>query len=159
MCALITITKSSPMTMILSLKLTVRILNFLVFDNLEFFLLAGSSSMASADTISLGKTKDANKLESIKNWTISTYKCSRQALFEKLGKTSRTVDTELETQIENLRDTQRKYGHILKLARALTSHFYHVIQTQVKSFRYFLKNSNSHWKVIFITECTWRMFQ
>merc|ERR1712241_448628 len=91
---------------------------------------AGSSSMASADTISLGKTKDANKLESIKNWTISTYKCSRQALFEKLGKTSRTVDTELETQIENLRDTQRKYGHILKLARALTSHFYHVIQTQ-----------------------------
>ena len=90
--------------------------------------------MASADTISLGKTKDANKLESIKNWTISTYKCSRQALFEKLGKTSRTVDTELETQIENLRDTQRKYGHILKLARALTSHFYHVIQTQVIEF-------------------------
>ena len=95
--------------------------------------------MASADTISLGKTKDANKLESIKNWTISTYKCSRQALFEKLGKTSRTVDTELETQIENLRDTQRKYGHILKLARALTSHFYHVIQTQVKSIKCFLK--------------------
>ena len=54
-----------------------------------------------------------------------------QALFEKLGKTSRTVDTELESQIENLRDTQRKYGNILRLARALTSHFYHVIQTQV----------------------------
>jgi len=85
---------------------------------------------SAADSISLGRNKDANKLESIRNWTISTYKCSRQALFEKLGKTSRTVDTELETQIETLRDTQRKYSNILRLARALTSHFYHVIQTQ-----------------------------
>ncbi len=41
------------------------------------------------------------------------------------------MDTELEAQIETLRDTQRKYGNILRLARALTSHFYHVIQTQV----------------------------
>ena len=57
-----------------------------------------------------------------------------QALFEKLGKTSRTVDTELESQIENLRDTQRKYGNVLRLARALTSHFYHVIQTQVSTY-------------------------
>ena len=97
----------------------------------QIIYFSAGSSATTADTISLGKMKDANKLESIKNWTISTYKCSRQALFEKLGKTSRTVDTELETQIENLRDTQRKYGHILKLARALTSHFYHVIQTQV----------------------------
>ena len=59
---------------------------------------------------------------------------SFQALFEKLGKTSRTVDTELESQIENLRDTQRKYGNVLRLARALTSHFYHVIQTQVSTY-------------------------
>lgn len=64
--------------------------------------------------------------------TISTYKCSRQTLYEKLGKTSRTVDSELETQIESLRDTQRKYANILKLARALTSHFYHVVHTQVR---------------------------
>merc|ERR1712223_1623726 len=85
---------------------------------------------SAAGSINLSRNKDANKLESIKNWTISTYKCSRQALFEKLGKTSRTVDTELETQIETLRDTQRKYANILRLARALTSHFYHVIQTQ-----------------------------
>jgi hypothetical protein len=64
--------------------------------------------------------------------TISTYKVSRQTIYEKLGKTSRTVDSELESQIEVLRDTQRKYSNILRLARALTSHLYHVIQTQVK---------------------------
>jgi len=75
-------------------------------------------------------TTPGNKLESIKNWTISTYKCSRQSIYEKLGKTSRTVDTELEAQIEGLRDTQRKYANILRLARALTSHFHHVVQVQ-----------------------------
>lgn len=38
--------------------------------------------------------------------------------------------SELEAQIEALRDTQRKYSQILRLARALSSHFYHVVQTQ-----------------------------
>ena len=76
-------------------------------------------------------TTPNTKFESIKSWTISTYKCSRQTLFEKLGKSSRTVDSELEAQIESLRETQRKYANILRLSRALTSHFYHVIQTQV----------------------------
>ena len=70
------------------------------------------------------------KLELWKNWTISTYKCSRQTILERLGKTTRTVDVELESQIEALRDTQRKYSNVLRLARALTSHFYHVVQTQ-----------------------------
>jgi len=34
-----------------------------------------------------------SKIETIKNWSISTYKCTKQLMFEKLGKTSRTVDT------------------------------------------------------------------
>jgi len=33
------------------------------------------------------------KIEHIKNWSISTYKCTKQFISEKLGKTSRTVDT------------------------------------------------------------------
>ncbi|XP_059488589.1 arfaptin-2 isoform X2 [Neocloeon triangulifer] len=72
----------------------------------------------------------ASKMETVKNWGISTYKCTRQLVLEKLGKSTRTVDTELETQIEQLRDTQRKYANILRLARALSSHFHHVVQTQ-----------------------------
>ncbi|XP_068249930.1 arfaptin-2-like isoform X6 [Palaemon carinicauda] len=71
-----------------------------------------------------------SKMESIKTWSISTYKCTKQLISEKLGKSSRTVDSELEGQIEALRDTQRKYSQILRLARALSSHFYHVVQTQ-----------------------------
>ncbi|XP_076051981.1 arfaptin-2-like isoform X8 [Oratosquilla oratoria] len=71
-----------------------------------------------------------SKMDTIKTWSIATYKCTRQLISEKLGKSSRTVDSELEGQIESLRETQRKYSHILRLARALSSHFYHVVQTQ-----------------------------
>ena len=72
-----------------------------------------------------------NKLSGIKQWTISTYKCSRQSLYERLGKTNKTVDVELDGQIQTLRDTREKYDNILRLSRALTSHFYHVVTTQV----------------------------
>lgn len=51
-------------------------------------------------------------------------------MLEKLGKSSRTVDSELEAQIEHLRDTQKKYLQILRLTRAFNSHFHHVVQTQ-----------------------------
>lgn len=74
--------------------------------------------------------KTSSRIENLKNWSISTYKCTKQLMFEKLGKSSRTVDAELESQIEQLKETQRKYSNILRLSRALTSHFYHVVQTQ-----------------------------
>ncbi|CAK9796464.1 ARFIP2 [Anthophora plagiata] len=81
-------------------------------------------------SITVSPNTPISKIESIKNWSISTYKCTRQLMYEKLGKTSRTVDSELETQIELLRDTQRKYCNVLRLSRALASHFHHVVQTQ-----------------------------
>ena len=51
-------------------------------------------------------------------------------LSERFGRGSRTVDLELEAQIEVLRDTKRKYENVLRLARALTNHFYNMVQTQ-----------------------------
>lgn len=51
-------------------------------------------------------------------------------MLEKLGKSTRTVDTELEAQIEQLRDTQRKYQAILRLSRAFNAHFHHCVATQ-----------------------------
>lgn len=94
----------------------------------------------------------ASKIDSLKTWSISTYKCTKQLMFEKLGKSTRTVDTgtlntkplilythiiiyiymitELEQQIEQLRDTQRKYANVLRLTRAMSAHFHNVVQTQ-----------------------------
>lgn len=51
-------------------------------------------------------------------------------MLEKLGKSTRTVDSELESQIEQLRETQRKYLSILRLTRILSSHFHHVVNAQ-----------------------------
>nr|CAG4634969.1 EOG090X0AQE [Alona affinis] len=76
------------------------------------------------------KSATVAKIQDIKNWSISTYKCTKQLISEKLGKSSRTVDTELESQIELLRDVQHKYLNILRLSRALSSHFQHVVVTQ-----------------------------
>ncbi|XP_068529265.1 arfaptin-2 isoform X5 [Anas acuta] len=56
--------------------------------------------------------------------------CTKQLISERFGRGSRTVDLELETQIELLRETKRKYECVLQLARALTNHFYSLVQTQ-----------------------------
>ena len=71
-----------------------------------------------------------NKIETIREWSMNTFKTTKQFLSERFGKASRTVDLELEASIESLRDTQRKYSNVLRLARAMTSHFYNVVQTQ-----------------------------
>ncbi|KAL0994900.1 hypothetical protein UPYG_G00129000 [Umbra pygmaea] len=70
------------------------------------------------------------KLEYVKKWSLNTYKCTKQMISERFGRGSRTVDLELEAQIEVLRDTKRKYENVLRLARALTNHFYSMVQTQ-----------------------------
>jgi hypothetical protein len=44
--------------------------------------------------------KTASTFETLKQWSKSAYKCTRQIVSEKLGKSSRTVDPELESQIE-----------------------------------------------------------
>ena len=56
--------------------------------------------------------------------------CTKQMISERFGRGSRTVDLELEAQIDVLRDTKRKYESVLRLARALTNHFYSMVQTQ-----------------------------
>ncbi|KAH8277471.1 arfaptin-2 [Drosophila bipectinata] len=90
---------------------------------------SGNGILSPTDSGSLIRTS-ASKIDSIKNWSISTYKCTRQIMLEKLGKSQRTVDSELEAQIEQLRETQRKYLSILRLTRAFSSHFQHVVVTQ-----------------------------
>ncbi|XP_051882435.1 arfaptin-2-like isoform X1 [Pristis pectinata] len=70
------------------------------------------------------------KFDVVKKWGINTYKCTKQMISERFGRGSRTVDLELEAQIELLRDTKRKYENVLRLARALTTHFYNMVQTQ-----------------------------
>uniref|UniRef100_A0A096LWU5 AH domain-containing protein n=1 Tax=Poecilia formosa TaxID=48698 RepID=A0A096LWU5_POEFO len=49
---------------------------------------------------------------------------------EKLGRGSKTVDLELEAQIELLRENRRKYQNVIKLAQALANQLSQIMQTQ-----------------------------
>uniref|UniRef100_A0A674JWP9 ARF interacting protein 2 n=1 Tax=Terrapene triunguis TaxID=2587831 RepID=A0A674JWP9_9SAUR len=86
------------------------------------------SPLATGDEATRGIAVE--KFDIVKKWGINTYKCTKQLISERFGRGSRTVDLELETQIELLRDTKRKYECVLQLARALTHHFYSLVQTQ-----------------------------
>ncbi|XP_029358153.1 arfaptin-1 isoform X3 [Echeneis naucrates] len=76
------------------------------------------------------KNPAMEKLDLVRKWSINTYKCTRQILSEKLGRGSRTVDLELEAQIEVLRDNKRKYQSVIKLAQTLASQLSQIMQTQ-----------------------------
>ncbi|XP_005157416.1 arfaptin-2a isoform X2 [Danio rerio] len=70
------------------------------------------------------------KFDTVKKWSINTYKCTKQMFSERFGRGTKTVDLELEAQIDVLRETKLKYERILRLARELTNHFYNMVQTQ-----------------------------
>ncbi|XP_056267479.1 arfaptin-2-like isoform X1 [Pseudoliparis swirei] len=89
-----------------------------------------SSSSSSMATDEATRGVAVEKLETMKKWGLNTYKCTKQIISERFGRGSRTVDLELEAQIEVLRDTKKKYENVLRLARALTNHFYNMVQTQ-----------------------------
>ncbi|XP_019956842.1 arfaptin-1 isoform X2 [Paralichthys olivaceus] len=76
------------------------------------------------------KNPAMEKLDLVRKWSINTYKCTRQILSEKLGRGSRTVDLELEAQIEVLRDNKRKYQNVIKLAQTLANQLSQIMQTQ-----------------------------
>ncbi|XP_066515884.1 arfaptin-1 isoform X3 [Hoplias malabaricus] len=86
-----------------------------------------SGSVVLADDM---KSPALEKLELVRKWSINTYKCTKQILSEKLGRGSRTVDLELEAQIEVLRDNKRKYEHVVKLAQTLANQLALMMQTQ-----------------------------
>ncbi|XP_067127584.1 arfaptin-2-like [Centruroides vittatus] len=98
--------------------------------NTNIPLSSPSPSQNGDNSKSLVTKPSRSKFDSIKQWSISTYKCTKQVISEKLGKSTRTVDTEMEAQIEQLRETQNKYTNILQLAQALVTHFSSVVETQ-----------------------------
>lgn len=96
--------------------------------------LSGSNDMIqSSAIITAANSCGSNKhtpMDALKEWSMSTYKCTKQLINEKLGKCSRTVDADLEIEIEKLRETQHKYENILKLSRDMSNQYQTIIATQ-----------------------------
>ncbi|GAA6231147.1 arfaptin-1-like isoform X2, partial [Lates japonicus] len=76
------------------------------------------------------KNPASEKLEKVRKWSITTYKCTKQALSEKLGRGSRTVDLDLEPRLELLRDDRQRYEHMTKLAQTLANQLAQLSVTQ-----------------------------
>ncbi|NXQ49349.1 ARFP1 protein, partial [Catharus fuscescens] len=76
------------------------------------------------------KNPAMEKLELVRKWSLNTYKCTRQIISEKLGRGSRTVDLELEAQIDRLKDNKKKYENILRLAQTLSTQLFQMVHTQ-----------------------------
>ncbi|KAM7168674.1 arfaptin-1 isoform 1-T3 [Macrochelys suwanniensis] len=90
-------------------------------------MLQKSGPVVLADEV---KNPAMEKLELVRKWSLNTYKCTRQIISEKLGRGSRTVDLELEAQIDILRDNKKKYENILRLAQTLSTQLYQMVNTQ-----------------------------
>lgn len=76
------------------------------------------------------KNAASEKFQRVRKWSITTYKCTRQALSEKLGRGSRTVDLELERRLEVLREDRQRYEHITKVAQTLANQLAQITVTQ-----------------------------
>ncbi|KAL0970582.1 hypothetical protein UPYG_G00244020 [Umbra pygmaea] len=76
------------------------------------------------------KSSAIEKLERVRKWSITTYKCTKQVLSEKMGRGSRTVDPELEARVDILRDDRHRYEQVTRLAQTLATQLAEVSQTQ-----------------------------
>lgn len=56
--------------------------------------------------------------------------CTRQALAERLGRGSRTVDLDLEPRLEMLSDDRQRFDHMTKLAQSLANQLAQFAVTQ-----------------------------
>uniref|UniRef100_UPI0035900C4D arfaptin-2-like isoform X2 n=1 Tax=Myxine glutinosa TaxID=7769 RepID=UPI0035900C4D len=76
------------------------------------------------------KTYASSTLDLLRSWSINTYKCTRQLVWEHLGRGSRTVEPELLGRIQLLQESQRRYRGLLRTARALHTHFQQTLHAQ-----------------------------
>eukprot|EP00118_Oscarella_pearsei_P025834 m.308874 g.308874 ORF g.308874 m.308874 type:complete len:362 (+) comp44975_c0_seq1:141-1226(+) len=89
-----------------------------------------SSLEANTGNLEVTRPRTSTRMENLRDWSVSTYKFTRQMLSEKFGRGSKTIDAELQNRIDSLRDVQRKYSDILRLARLLNARLSAVFQTQ-----------------------------
>lgn len=71
-----------------------------------------------------------SSMDSFKEWSINTFKCTKQIINEKRGVCSVTNDSRLQVDIERLQDNREKLLLVLKSAQQMTNHYTNVINAQ-----------------------------
>lgn len=77
-----------------------------------------------------GRPRTRSGGNTFKDWSIHQFKITKQLMSERFGRGLRTVDVPLETRIENLKETQRKYAQLISLTSQFCANFVHVVETQ-----------------------------
>ena len=93
--------------------------------------LGSLSSRLPTDDVPLSSSADSStdvkpaqgqtRFQAFKDWSYYHVKCTRQFLNEKLGRSAKTVDASLDAKVEILRNTQKKFTHLLFLSQQLAS--------------------------------------
>lgn len=84
-----------------------------------------------------GRQRSRSGGVNFKEWGTHQLKITKQMVQEKFGSGIRTVDTDLEKRIEDLRDTQRKYAQLISLANQFQSTFVPLLETQKSMAEHF----------------------
>lgn len=94
-------------------------------------------------------------MDSIKEWSINSFKCAKQILNEKRGIGSITSDVQLQSDIEQLKNNQHRLIRFLKIAQQMKTHYTNLVNDQkqltnlmnemsIKSFQISNINYNSN---------------
>lgn len=76
------------------------------------------------------RTPASQKLERVRKWSLTAFKCTKQILSERLGRGSRTVDLDLSPQLEILQDDKRRYDEVTRIAQTLSTQLSQLNSTQ-----------------------------
>lgn len=71
-------------------------------------------------------------MDSLKDWSLSTFKCTKQLINEKRGLCSITNDAQLQSDIEQLRENRIKLIQMLRTAQQMNSHYTQLVKTQTQ---------------------------
>lgn len=69
-------------------------------------------------------------MDSLREWSISTFKCTKQLINEKRGNCSITNDAQLQADIEQLRETRIKLVQMLRTSQQMNIHYTNLVKTQ-----------------------------
>lgn len=69
-------------------------------------------------------------MESLKEWSVSTFKCTKQMINEKRGTCSITNDVQLQSDIEQLRENRNKLVQMLKVVQQMNFQYIQLVRSQ-----------------------------
>lgn len=76
------------------------------------------------------RQRTTSKGAQLKEWGTHQMKITKQLVSEKIGRSTRTIDPNLDQRIESLKETQKKYAQLIALASQFQFHFGQVVEMQ-----------------------------